>query len=213
MKKKRILKLSAVAITALTLMSCSSKNGIYLNILQFPGTIFGYDMNCSLPIDKKKKIEEYTKIHYEELREEVKEKKGKHLEQILKLADIKESKYPNVKAQLHKEHNAIFHNTKRITEELVQNISKLYLSKEKSKTINGFSYTELYDSIEVYVEEHFEEIRLAVKSGKSEVFIPLSKKVNIKDKKKEETFINSLSGKHIQLYDDLLVLSIIMYKM
>ena len=211
MNGNRIVKLSAVAIMALTLMSCSSKNGNYLNILQLPGTILDSVFDNNTSNITREKVETYTKIHYEILRKEIKEKKGKHLDEMMILANIEASQHPQIKAQLHKEHQTIFHNTQRITEKLVQTMSRLYSVKEKTKSINGFSYKELSEITEAYIEKHFEEIRLAVKSKDSTIFIPLAEKLNIKDTDKKEMFIKSLLGQHYELYDDLLVVAVVIH--
>ena len=208
MKKKRIVNLSVVTVIALTFIGCNTKNGSYFNILQLPGKIIDSVFDNNSYHVKKEKIETYTKIHYNSLREEVKAKSGKHLDELMNIAEIELSKQNNVKKQLNKEYKTIFHNTQIVTERLIQIMGKLYLPKEKTKKINGFTYTELSRMTKVYIDEHFEEIRLAIKDKKSDIFIPLSKKLNIDDKSKQEIFITSLLGKHAELYDELVVASI-----
>jgi len=210
MNKKRIVKLSVVTVIALTVMGCNTKNGSHFNILQLPGKIIDSVFDNNSYHVKKEKIEKYTKIHYNSLREEVKAKSGKHLDEIMNIAEIELSKQDSIRKQLSKEYKTIFHNSQMITEKLVQIISKLYLPKEKTKKINGFTYTELSRMTKVYIDEHFEEIRLAIQDKKSDIFIPLSKKLNIDDKSKQEIFITSLLGKHAELYDDLVVASIML---
>ena len=208
MNGNRIFKLSAVAIMALTLTSCSSKNGEYLNILQLPGAILDSVFDNSSSKIKREKVEAYAKLHYDALKKEINLKEGKHLNSILKLAGIEASHYPKIKVQLNKDYKTIFHNTQRVSEKLVQNMSRLYEVKEKTKEINGFSYTQVSEISKKYVESHFEAIRLAVKEGKSEIFIPLAEQLNIKESKKKDTFINSLKGKHFELYTDLVVVAV-----
>lgn len=208
MNGNRVFKLSAVAIIALTLTSCSSKNGEYLNILQLPGAILDSVFDNSSSNIKRKSVEAYATLHYDKLKEEIKAKKGKHLDEIMKLAGVKESNYPKMQNQLNKEFKTIFHNTQRVTEKLVQNMIRLYEVKEKTKKINGFSYTEISKITKEYVESNFETIRLAVRDNKSEIFMALADKLNIKDAKKRETFTNSLKGKHFELYTDLVVVSV-----
>jgi len=210
MNGNRIFKLSAFAIMALTLTGCSSKNWNYLNILQLPGAILDSVFDNNSYNRKRKKVESYAKIHYDELKEEIKVKKGKHIDEIMKLAGIKESKYSKMRIQLNKDYKTIFHNSERITEKLVQNMSRLYEVKEKTKEINGFSYTQISKITKEYVDSNFEKIRLSVKDNKSEIFMALADKLNIKDKKKKEAFTNSLKGKHFELYTDLVVVSVMM---
>jgi hypothetical protein len=207
MNGNRIFKLSAVAIMALTLTSCSSKNGNYLNILQLPGDILDsvFDRNsCNI---KRKRVEAYANLHYDVLKEEIKVKKGKHIDEIMKLAGIEESHYSKMRNQLNKDSKTIFHNTQRVTEKLVQNMSRLYEVKEKTKKINGFSYTQISEITKEYVDSNFETIRLAVRDSESEIFIALAEQLNIKDTKKREAFTHSLKGKHFELYTDLVVVS------
>jgi len=208
MNGNRIFKLSAVAIMALTLTSCSSKNGNYLNILQLPGAILDsvFDKNsCNI---KRKKVEAYASLHYDVLKEEIKAKKGKHIDEIMKLAGIEESHYSKMRNQLNKDSETIFHNTQRVTEKLVQNMSRIYEVKEKTKEINGFSYTQISEITKEYVDSNFETIRLAVRDSESGIFMALAEQLNIKDTKKREAFTHSLKGKHFELYTDLVVVSV-----
>ena len=207
---RRLLKLSAVVVTTLTITSCSTKDGSYFNILQLPGAILDsvFDNNsCHI---KKEKVEAYTKQHYNLLRDEIKAKKGKHIEELMKLAEIKESEYSKMLTQLNKDYKTIFHNRQRVTEKLVQNMSRIYEVKEKTKKINGFSYSQISEITQKYVDTNFEKIRLAIKSSKSEIFVPLAEQLNIKDSTKQKSFINSLREKHFELYDDLLVVAVMM---
>jgi hypothetical protein len=208
MNGNRIVKLSAVAIMALTLMSCSSKNGNYLNILQLPGTLLDSVFDNSSSKIKREKVEAYAKLHYDALKKEIKLKEGKHLDTILKLAGIETSHYSKIKIQLNRDYKTIFHNTQRVSEKLVQNMSRLYEVKEKTKEINGFSYTQISEISKKYVENHFETIRRAIKDSKSEIFVPLAEQLNIKESKKKDAFINSLNGKHFELYTDLVVVAV-----
>ena len=208
MNENKIFKLSTVAIIALTLTSCSSKNGNYLNILQLPGAILDSVFDNNSSNIKRKRVEAYATLHYDKLKEEIKVKKGKHIDEIMKLAGIEESQYPKMRNQLNKEFKTIFHNTQRVTERLVQNMSRLYEVKEKTKTINGFSYTQISEITKEYVESNFEMIRLAVRDNKSGIFMALADKLNIKDRKKREAFTHSLTGKHFELYTDLVVVSV-----
>jgi len=208
MKKKRIVNLSIGTVIALIFIGCNTKNGSYFNILQLPGKIIDSVFDNNSYHVKKEKIETYTKIHYNSLREEVKAKSGKHLEELMDIAEIELSKQNSVKEQLNKEYKTIFHNTQIVAERFVQIMAKLYLPKEKTKKINGFTYMELYKITKEYTNKNFEKIRLAIKDKKSDIFIPLSKKLNIADKNKQKTFITALLGKHAELYDELIVASI-----
>jgi hypothetical protein len=129
----------------------------------------------------------------------------------MKLADIQESKYSKMRIQLHKDYAIIFHNTQRVTEKLVQNMSRLYEIKEKSKKINGFSYTEISEITKKYVDKNFEKIRLATKESQSDIFIALAEQLKIKDATKRKSFVESLKDKHFELYDDLLVVAVMLY--
>ena len=208
MNGNRLLKLSAVTITAFTIMGCNTKDGSFFNILQLPGTILDsvFDNNsCQI---KRKKVESYTQLHYELLRSEIKAQKGEHIDELIKLAEIKETEYSKIKDQLKKSYKTIFHNSQRVSEQLVQNMSKLYEVKEKTKKINGFSYTQISEITQKYVDQNFEKIRLAIKNSETDIFVPLTEQLKIKDNKKKESFIGSLKGKHFELYDDLLVVSV-----
>jgi hypothetical protein len=208
MNGNKMVKLSALAIMALTLMSCSSKDGNYLNILQLPGTIIDsvFDNNSSKI--KREKVEIYAKKHYDALKEEIQAKEGKHLNRILELAGIEATHYSKIIFQLNKDYKTIFHNTQRVSEKLVQNMSRLYEVKETTKMINGFTYTQLLEITQKYVNSNFETIRLAVKNSESAIFIPLAEQLNIKDRKRKEAFTHSLKGKHFELYTDLIVVSV-----
>ena len=208
MNGNRLLKLSAVTVIALTFTGCSTKNGSYFNILQLPGEIWNSVFDKKSCHIKQKKVKEYTIANYKRLRDEIKSKKWKHSDELMKLSEIDESSYSKMREQLYTSYDTIFHNTKRVTEKLVQNMSRLYEVKEKTKLINGFSYKEISDITEKFVSKNFEKIRLAVKSKESEIFIPLAKELKIEDKTKQKSFINSLSGKHFELYDDLLVVAV-----
>jgi len=118
MNKKRIVKLSVVTVIALTFMGCNTKNGSYFNILQLPGKIIDSVFDNNSNHLKKEKIEKYTKIHYNSLREEVKAKSGKHLDEIMNIAEIELSKQDSVRKQLNKDYSTIFHNSQMITEKL-----------------------------------------------------------------------------------------------
>jgi iron-sulfur cluster repair protein YtfE (RIC family) len=208
MNGNRLLKLSAITLTAFTLVGCSTKDGSFFNILQLPGKILDsvFDNNsCQI---KREKVEKYTKLHYEILREEIKAQKGTHIDELMRLAEIEEQEYATMKKQLKKSYKIIFHNTQRVSEQLVQNMSKLYEVKEKTKKINGFSYTEVLEITKRYVDQNFEKIRLAIKNSETDIFIPLSEELKIKNQKKKEKFIGSLKGEHFELYDDLLVVSV-----
>jgi hypothetical protein len=208
MNGKRIVHLSAITIIALTLMSCSSKDGSYFNMLQLPGAILDSVFDNNSSNKKREDVEAYVKQHYDVLKEEIKNQKGEHLDEVMHLAGINPSLYSKMHIQLHKDFKIIFHNTQRITEKLVQNMSRIYEVREKSKKINGFTYGQISEITEKYVNNNFEKIRLAVKNSQSEVFIPLAEELHIKNQKKRDAFTSSLNGKHFELYDDLLVIAI-----
>jgi len=208
MNRNRLLKLSAIAIITLTVTGCNTKDGSFFNILQLPGVILDSVFDNHSCHIKKEKVKNYVEENYEVIRKEIKDQKGEYLDEMMKLAEIKTSDYIIIKKRLHNNYQTIFKNSQRVTEKLVQIMSRLYEVKEKRKTINGFSYTEISEITKSYIDKNFEEIRLAIKNGKSEVFIPLAKQLNIKDKLKREKFIKSLNEKHFELYDDLLVVAV-----
>ena len=209
-RHNRFIKLSLFFIS-FTLIGCESKDGINLNILEFPGTLIGSLIDNNSYNSRRKEVEQYSITHYKILREEIKNKKGIHLDNLMKISNIKSPNFSTVKNQLQKDYNTIFHNTQRVTEKLTQTMSHLYWVKEKTKTINGFSYTELSIIINNYVEKNFESIRIGVKNKNLEILNPLIEKLNIKETEKKEAFKESLKGKHFDIYTDLLVVAIMLH--
>jgi len=211
MKRHNIFVNFSLIFISFTLIGCGSKDGNYLNILEFPGTLIGSLVDNHAYDNRRKEVEKYTKIHYALLRKEIKNKKGKHLDKLMQLSDTKSDKFSTVKKQLHKDYKTIFHNTQRVTESLTQTMTQLYRVKEKSKTINGFNYTELSTIINSYIEENFETVRLGIKNGNLEILNPLVERLNIKEAKRKTAFKESLKGKHFDLYTDLLVVAIMIH--
>jgi len=206
MKQQKIL-LSTVIFTLF--LGCSSKDANH--ILVNPISVITNSIENANYNSRREKVEAYAQLHYDVLKQEVYNGSGQHLNEIMRLANIKKSNYAKVQKQLQKDYKVIFKNSQSVTERIVQSFSQLYMPKKETKKRNGFTYTEVYNIVQNHVNHNFETMRFAVKHHQTTELEKLATKLHITESQKREKFIHSLDEKYFQLYVDPLVVSLMIH--
>ena len=205
------MKVSLV-ILVLLLGGCGSKNASHLpSIFELPGAIIGSAMENTRYNAKRKKIERYVSSHYEALKEEIYAGKGEHLQEVLTLANIKKAKQLEVQQILKKEYATLFQRTQHITETTMQAFGGLYLPEEKTKKMNGFTYTEASNMIDRYIKAHYEEYKNAIQENQATHTSVLADMLHINPSAKRDLFLQSFKNKYFEFYEDVVVVSIMIY--
>jgi len=186
----------------LLFVGCSSKEASHLpSLWELPGAIIGSTIENSVYGYKRTKVKQYIITYYDVLRDEIKKGNGIHLDALLKKANIDASSRMRVKKELRKEYVTMFQNSLLSTEAIMQSFGALYLSKEKTKTMNGFTYTQASHIVEAYLQKYFEAFRLSLKYKRTTGFIPLTNKLHIREGEKQKHFYESLWKR----YDALII--------
>jgi len=206
MKKQKTL-LSIIIFTLF--LGCSSKDGNHL--LVNPISVITNSIENANYNSRREKVEAYAQLHYDLLKQEVYNGSGQHLNEIMRLANIKKSNYANVQKQLQKDYKVIFKNSQSVTERIVQSFAQLYMPQKETKKMNGLTYTEAYNIVQNHVDNNFESVRLAVKHHRTTELEKLARKLHITESEKREKFIHALDGKYFQLYVDSLVVSLMVH--
>jgi len=206
MKKQKIL-LSTIIF--MLILGCSSKDGNH--ILVNPISVITNSIDNANYNSRREKVEAYAQLHYDILKHEIYNGLGQHLNEIMRLSNIKKSNYAKVQKQLQKDYKVIFKNSQNVTEFIVQSFSQLYMPKKETKKRNGFTYTEVYNIVQNHVNHNFETMRLAVKHHQTTELEKLATKLRITESQKRGKFIHSLDGKYFQLYVDPLVVSLMVH--
>ena len=186
----------------LLFVGCSSKDANHLpSLWELPGAVIGSAVENSVYAHKRSNVKQYIITHYDVLRQEVKAGDGVHLNAVLNKANIRTSSIATVKKSLQKEHATMFKNTLLSTEAVMQAFGALYLSKEKTKTMNGFTYTQASNMVQAHLKKHFEAFRLSLKHKTITGLAPLTHKLKMKNPNKRNAFYASLWKR----YDALII--------
>ena len=181
------------------ILGCSSKDASHLpSLLELPGAVISRTIENTVYTHKRNKVKQYIVNHYDVLKREIKKGEGSHIEALLAKADIDKEKYSKTKKELQTDYNTMFRNMILSSEAVMNAFGALYLSKEKTKTMNGFTYTQASNIIKRHLKHHFEAFRLSLKHKKSDGLQGLASKLHIKEK---ERFYKLL----YERYDDLII--------
>ena len=192
-----------IPLILLLLLSCTDKNdGSHLPLpLELPSAIIGTTVDNAIYGHKRTKVKHYVIENYDSLKVEIKAGDGVHFNALLDKADIQTLQRNRVKQELSQEYDSLFKNTQLSTEAVMNTFSALYLPKEGTKTINGFTYTQAYNIVQAYLENHFDIFRLSLKNKITQGLITLINDLNIDDKNKQNLFYESLWKR----YDTLII--------
>jgi len=181
------------------ILGCSSKDASHLpSVFELPGAIISSTIENTVYSHKRNKVKHYIVDHYDVLKREIKKGEGSHIEVLLAKADIDKEKYSKIKKELQTDYNTMFRNTILSSEAVMNAFGSLYLPKEKTKTMNGFTYTQASHIVKRHLKHHFEAFRLSLKHKKSDGLQGLAGKLHIKEK---ERFYKLLYDR----YDDLII--------
>jgi len=207
-------KINLITLSLLTtlLMGCNSKNANHINIFQLPGAVVGSVIENAVYNRKREKVEGYAQANYELLKSEIKRGEGKHLDEVLKLANVGSAEVPLVKQKLKKDYMSMFHNVELTAEPIMQAFSRLYMPKSaKDKTMNGFSYTQAWKIVSQRVDRDFEILRADVKQGQHDVLSKIADDLHMNDKGKRKIFLQTLEGKYNDIFVDPLVVGVMIH--
>jgi hypothetical protein len=208
----KTINLLTLSFLTLLLMGCNSKDANHLNIFSLPGAVVGTTIGNTTYNRSRVKVERYVQSNYDVLKYEIKRGDGNHIDKLLKLANIKKSKYSLAKKQLSKDYKRIFHNVELTIEPIIQTFSKLYMPKSaKDKTMNGFTYNQAWSLIFKRVDRDFELLRANVKQGQQDVLSKIADDLHIDDKKKREHFLELFDGKYKMIFIDPLVVAVMIH--
>ena len=94
----------------------------------------------------------------------------------------------------------------------MNSFSALYVPKEKTKKINGFTYTQASNLVKNYLNSNFDEVRLDIKGDTTSHLKNLANLLHIDDLAKEQKFMSVLKSRYIELYEELVVVSVMILK-
>jgi hypothetical protein len=201
MNRLMIIKIYFTFIILL-LACCSSKEASHLpSLWELPSAIIGTTIENTMYGYKRSKVKKYVITHYNILKYEIQSGEGIHLDTLLENANIKISKRAEVKKKLQEEYVTMFNSTLLATEAVMQTFEALYLPKEKTKTMHGFSYTQAYNIIQSQLSKHFDVFRLSLEHQTTTGIVPLVKKLHITDSTKQKHFYTNLWKR----YDPLII--------
>jgi len=204
------IKLLSLSLIAPLFIGCMSKEANHILIDPLSAVLGGIE-NANYNA-KRKRVASYSGEYYDVLKEEIKNGEGEHINELLTLANIKNSEFSTVKMVLKRDYNNIFHNVEMISEPIMQSFSKLYMPKSKEdKTMNGFTFTEAWSIIQRHVDKEFELLQSNVKNNQYEVLTKIANELHINENHKRRTFLHSLDGKYNNIYLDLLVVAVMIH--
>ncbi len=203
------IKLLTYLLTLALFVSCASKeNHILVNPIS---AVWSNIENVNYSA-KEKKVSNYVEKYYDLLKREIKKGEGIHIEEVLRIASIKNTKFSTVKLALKKDYSTIFHNVEIISELIIHSFSRLYMPKSKDdKTMNGFTFTQAWNIIQNHVDNKYDLLQSDVKNKQHKILIEIANDLHINDAKKRTIFLNSLDNKYKSLYLDLLTTSIMVH--
>ena len=193
----------------LFLNACSTKEASHLpSPLELPGAIISTTVENAFYEHKRSKVKAYIISNYDAIKHDIRLGKGTHIENLLHQAYIKASTMSTVKKALQKDYYVMFQNTQLSTEAVMQAFETLYLPKKKTKTMNGFTYTQAYNIVQSEIRKHFEIFRLSLKYQTTTGLLPFIKKLHISDYKKQQHFYESLWKRYDELIIEPVVVSV-----
>jgi len=196
-------------ILSLFLLGCSSKDASHLpSLFELPGAIVSTTIENAAYNAKRNRVQHYVTVHYTLLREEVSQGQGKHLNNVMHLAGVSGTDQPKAAKEIQKDYSTMFQNTLLVSESIASAFGRLYMPKEKTKKMNGFSYTEVRKIIDRYLKEHFETFRLSLKNRSTAETNTLADLLHIRNPEKRKKFLQAFIQQYEPLYIDPVVVSI-----
>ena len=191
---------------SLFLLGCSSKEASHLpSLLEFPVAVISTAVENTRYNSRRNRVKQYVIAEYESLQTEVRRGRGTHLTELMRITGIKTSQQAKAQQALRRDYNMMFHNTMLITEAVMRAFGSQYMSSQKTKRMNGVSYSEGYRRVERYIKSYFIPFRIAMKQGSDVQLNHLADLLHIRDSVKREKFITMLRGKYNDLYIDTVV--------
>ena len=204
------IKLLTSSLILSLFVACSSKDANHIFVNPISAVLGGID-NANYSA-KEKRVFNYIKKHYTVLKKEITKGEGNHIEEVLRIASIEDSKFPTVKQALKRDYKTIFHNVEIISEPIMRSFSSLYMPKSKEdKTMNGFTYNQAWNIVQRHVDNNYDLLQSNVKNSEHTVLTEIANNLHINNAKKRTPFIHSLDNKYESLYLDLLTTGIMIH--
>ena len=177
-------------ISSVFLLGCSNNEARHVPPLwKMPTAMIGNAIGNTIYGAKRDAIKKYIVQHYDDLNTEIKMGDGYHLDHILQRMSVKKDDVQATKNQLQNDYVAMFENIDIITESIMNQYAFLYIatSSEKTKTINGFSYTAASNIIKQYLRDDFSRFKTALKEKNISHIEPLLNALNIQETQNRAT--------------------------
>lgn len=203
-------KILIALLPTLLILGCSNEARHVPPLWQWPFSAIGNSVENSLYYKKRSKVKAYIISHYDDLKTEVKKGDGVHLDEVLSRIHIKQSDMEVTKQRLQKDYLTMFENTEIITEDVMNAYSSIYVasSRQETKTINGFSYTEASNIISQYLKGDFDGFKYAIEEKDKTYFMPLLKSLKIKQADHKTIFLERLFSQYDYYFIEPVVVSI-----
>jgi len=192
-------------------VGCTKEATHFPSIFELPGAIITSVIDNGLYGHKRKKVKGYVIKHYDVLKKEVTHGGISHILELMQISGVEEKDYFKVQQALHEDSHTMFKNIILSSDAVMNAFSSLYPSKEKTKTINGFTYTQASNMVKKYLNRHFNTFRLSLKDRDGSRLMPLAKKLKIKDSKKQEQFYEKLYDRYDALIIEPVVVGFMMH--
>jgi hypothetical protein len=160
MKAYFFFKVCLIILALSLITGCSTGGASHLpNIFQLPGAIIGSGVENSAYNAHRRKVESYVVQHYENIRSDAQKGGGQYIENAMDIAGIKAANRERTRRGFIDDYPIIFRNTELVTENLINQFTKLYLVNRQDKRIHGLRYDEALNIIQRFTGRNFEALR------------------------------------------------------
>ena len=180
---------------------------------QIPGALVSNSLENSIYNSKRAAIKNYVLKNYVDLKNEIKNKNGDHLDEVLRLTKIKDGKTKMVKERLQKDFLIMFENTENISDFLTNLYVSLYLDtiSKSTKKINGFSYGEIKNITQNFISNDFRRFKIAVEQQDQSYFREFFKALKIIETNNQNAFMAHIYKEYDRFFIEPVVVGIIIH--
>ncbi len=202
MGKIGMKNLFLIIMALVCLQGCSQGDSHIPSVFELPVVFAGSAIENGIYNARRNKVKSYIVQHYDDLKIETQKGEGENLNGLLRIVGVDKNKYFEARQQLQKDHSVMFKNIMLMTESIMQNYSFIYIfqSSEKTKTINGLSYTEASHIIQRYLNKNFEEFRVAIKAKNTNYLRELARELKIKKPENQRIFLDYILTKYDEYF-------------
>ncbi len=197
-----------IILTCLFLTSCSREPSHIPSVLSLPKALVTNTIENSVYNAKRRKVKEYVVANYDGLKLEIKNGEGAHLGELLSKANVQDTE--STKKQLQRDYEVMFENVDLMTESMINKYSFIYISqsREKLKTINGFTYTQASKIISSYLNKNMNDFESALREKNSRNIQSLVDELNIQESDRRKIFLDFILEQHENYFIEPVVVGV-----